>query len=169
MGSKILQGRPNNLVRLIGRSLSSVLADCTIGIGVIADCFHIAGNTPSRKDTLKIWVNGSVSSKANSLVILNGISLGCVAFEVFILLRLLRTSPGDISGGGSVGWKAGKLERFSHGIWLQTLAKWLFIIPASSFGSLERWSMFNEDDDFDPLMFFLHAYAICQMTRFLAH
>ena len=44
----------NNLVRLIGRGLSSVLADSTLGIGVIADCFHIAGNTPSCKDTLKI-------------------------------------------------------------------------------------------------------------------
>ena len=108
--------RPNNLVRLIGRSLSSVLAACTLRIGVIADYFHIAGNTPSCKDTLKICVNGSVSSKANSLMILVGTSLGCVALVVFILLRLLRTSPGDISEGGSVGRKAGKLERFRHGI-----------------------------------------------------
>ena len=46
--------RPNNLVRLIGQSLSSVLADCTLGLDVIADYFHLAGKTPSCKDTLKI-------------------------------------------------------------------------------------------------------------------
>ena len=94
MGRKILQDpvrqelskiRPNDLVRLIGQSLFSVLANCTLGIGVMADCFHIAGNTLACKDTLKISVNGSISSKQNSLMILDEISLRCVAFVVFII------------------------------------------------------------------------------------
>ena len=82
---------PGLEVRETGRTSSRVSGVLTLGTGIAKAFFHLLGNTPSRRDELKMSQNGFANSQVNSLKSLVGMSSGPGAFEADILLRWRNT------------------------------------------------------------------------------